>query len=582
MLRRIILFGFLLPAIASWAWAASEGQADLDRAMSLKLNAKKQSDLADVIQLCQSALDKGLDASNERFAKNLLASSLLERATLAADAVFAAGVNDPLWRNYRGMALDDLEKAVKAVPNLPDAYLLIARLNLLPDGDKKRAAAALDSALAVEGVRLPIRAQLLLLRAELEQDNQKKLQLLDAVVKLLPASPGPLRARASILRALGKNEQALADMAKLIEMAPDEVTLYEEQAKALADLKRYDQALVSLDKARQFAPHSVVPLTYRAQIHVQMNNLDAALHDLDQAVSLQPGNPFVLMLRAHLYHEMDKPEAALADLDKALHERPDFEQARRLRWAVLIGQRKFDQVIADMEQRLKDAPDDQDVLIQMAMLYTVRRQPQKAIDIYSSILAKAPDNVEALAGRANALLGIGKHAEAVADYDKVMKLDANDSGTLNNLAWVLATSPEDALRDGRRAIELATKACKLTDHKQAHILSTLAAAHAETGDFKTAVEWSKKAIELGKKGEEPEVLESLKKELKSYEAGKPWRERLNEGLQPGPQKEPAAKKSQDAPAASDKAPPPGAAPPDASGATPDPSGPPQEPGLPEL
>ncbi len=91
---------------------------------------------------------------------------------------------------------------------------------------------------------------------------------------------------------------------------------------------------------------------------------------------------------------------------------------------------------------------------------------------------------------------------------------------LNNLAWVLATSPEDELRDGGRAVELAKQACEVTEYKQAHILSTLAAGYAESGDFDHAVDWSQKAVALGA----DEMKEQLKKELESYQAKKPWRE----------------------------------------------------------
>ena len=84
---------------------------------------------------------------------------------------------------------------------------------------------------------------------------------------------------------------------------------------------------------------------------------------------------------------------------------------------------------------------------------------------------------------------------------------------LNNLAWVLATSPDDELRDGKRAIELAKPACEVTEYKQAHILSTLAASYAESGDFDTAVEWSKKAVDVGAE----KLKGQLTKELESYQ-----------------------------------------------------------------
>jgi tetratricopeptide (TPR) repeat protein len=102
-----------------------------------------------------------------------------------------------------------------------------------------------------------------------------------------------------------------------------------------------------------------------------------------------------------------------------------------------------------------------------------------------------------------------------------LKIQPEDSGLLNNLAWVLATSPEDELRDGQRALELATKACELTDYEEAHILSTLASTYAELGDFDTAVKWSEKAVEAG----EGETKNQLKEELESYREQKPWREK---------------------------------------------------------
>ena len=57
-----------------------------------------------------------------------------------------------------------------------------------------------------------------------------------------------------------------------------------------------------------------------------------------------------------------------------------------------------------------------------------------------------------------------------------------------------------------------------------HILSTLAAAHAENGNMEKAIQWSTKAVELGRE-EDNEQLEQLEQELESYKAGKPWREK---------------------------------------------------------
>jgi Flp pilus assembly protein TadD len=158
------------------------------------------------------------------------------------------------------------------------------------------------------------------------------------------------------------------------------------------------------------------------------------------------------------------------------------------------------------------------------MIYSVQKRSGKAVEAYSAILAVQPDVWQALRGRGDAYLNLGKHAEAVADYEKALKLEPNDQGLLNNFAWVLATSPDDALRDGKRAVKLAVEACKAIDYKLAHVISTLAAAYAEIGDFDSAVKWATKAVELADK----EQLADIKKELESYQAKKPRRERLSE------------------------------------------------------
>jgi len=163
--------------------------------------------------------------------------------------------------------------------------------------------------------------------------------------------------------------------------------------------------------------------------------------------------------------------------------------------------------------------------LQLAMLYSAQKQSDKAIETYNALLAEQPDEWRALRGRSDAYLNIGKHAEAIADYEKAIKLQPKDSGILNNFAWVLATSPNDKLRDGKRAIQLATEACEATEYKVPHILSTLAAAYAETGDFENAIKWSSKAVGMDDK----EHDEALKKELENYKAKKPWREILSEG-----------------------------------------------------
>jgi len=516
----------LLPlAPAAPALAAGEGQEDLDKATETKLTADSIDDLGEVIRLIESALQKGLDESNAAFANKLLASTFIQRAQETIENLFVNVASMDDFRRRRRFALDDLEKAVKLDPKQPQAYLMIARLNLLPGGDGAKAAReALDKALALDIENPMERAKALVMRAGLQEEPKKKLVDLDEAVRLAPGSAAVVRARGLALADMDKLEPALADLDKAIALAPDDGPTYEAKAIVLARLKKYDEALAALERAQEINPGSAAPLLQRARVHVAQKKSGAALQDLDKALAVQPDNVMVLLLRAGIYQEMGKKEKALADVDKALEIRPGLIAAIRTRALLLAEDERLDEAAAELQKLRENDPNDLLTLLQLGMIYSVQKKSDKAVEAYSTILAAQPDLWQALRGRGDAYLNLGKHAEAIADYEKAMKLEPNDHGILNNLAWVLATSPDDKLRDGKRAIRLATEACETTDYKLAHVLSTLAAAYAETGDFDSAVQWSTKAVELDDK----EHGDEIKKELESYKAKKPWRELLSE------------------------------------------------------
>jgi hypothetical protein len=52
---------------------------------------------------------------------------------------------------------------------------------------------------------------------------------------------------------------------------------------------------------------------------------------------------------------------------------------------------------------------------------------------------------------------------------------------MNNIAWLLATSPEAKLRDGKEAVAVATKAMQIAGGNDPALLDTVAAAYAEAG-----------------------------------------------------------------------------------------------------
>ncbi|HWW02311.1 MAG TPA: glycosyltransferase family 39 protein [Candidatus Acidoferrum sp.] len=113
-------------------------------------------------------------------------------------------------------------------------------------------------------------------------------------------------------------------------------------------------------------------------------------------------------------------------------------------------------------------------------------------------------------------------AKAISQYRAVLNLTPDSDRALDKLAWILATSSEAQLRNGKEAVGLAERASGLTGHSSARVLTTLGAAYAEQGLFAQAVAASREASELARKNNQPEILSQNEALLQLYQAKRPF------------------------------------------------------------
>ena len=497
----------------------SPGLEKLDQAITLKLSVERLDDLENIIELCQEALDEGVPEGHQKMAKQLMSSTLYERASHVVGPVLEGKV-DGSWMLRRKTALEDLERASRVNPDDGDVALLIAQLHELPGGETGKGREAAGQAVKLLKDDPKRLSEALTVRAAFQQDVQLRLADYDAAIKADKSNTDAWRERGRTKLAMGDAKTALEDFQHLLETDQNDVVAMQAMGEAMASLGQYDEALRTLDKLIEKTPDQSVGYAIRARVRMAKGDLEDAEEDLNAAIKIDPRDLIALMMRTRLRLTLNKLDLALGDANRVLELRPGLPQAILLRSLVHSASQNYSGAIRDLERLLRRDNKSVEIRLQLASIYAVDGRPRKAVKMFSEILEHDPNQWEALRGRGDANLSIGAHAAAVADYNRAMQIEADDSSVLNNLAWVLATSTRDDVRDGNRAIEIAKKACEATDYKAPHIISTLAAAYAETGDFEAAIKWSTKAVELG----EGKIKEQLREELESYEEKKPWRE----------------------------------------------------------
>jgi len=157
----------------------------------------------------------------------------------------------------------------------------------------------------------------------------------------------------------------------------------------------------------------------------------------------------------------------------------------------------------------------------LAIILHQQGKVDEAIINYQEALKIVPDNESVHFNLARAFLQNGSAGEAIAQYQLALQIDPADIEVQNNLAWLLATSPTAALRNGEKAVQLARQANELAGGRNPIILGTLAAALAEAGRFDEARESAQKAIELARAMGRKNWVERLSRELQRYEARLP-------------------------------------------------------------
>jgi tetratricopeptide (TPR) repeat protein len=260
--------------------------------------------------------------------------------------------------------------------------------------------------------------------------------------------------------------------------------LHHYRAIVLSELGRSDEAIKDFDAAIAAGTNSSNVFLNRGLAWGRAGNRERAMSDFAIAIQRDDKNSHAFFNRGVLHARAGEPAAAIEDFDRAIKLEPTYAEAFNNR----------------------------------GVAHEELGHPKEAMADYSQAITLRPRFPSALTNRAYRHQQNGDFAKAIEDYGSALRMAPDSHPTLNDLAWLLATCPDDKVRSPKAALQYAERANQLTGNQDADYLDTLAAAAAANGDFSKAIASTEAALKLAAE----DSREELRSRLKLYQEQKPY------------------------------------------------------------
>jgi tetratricopeptide (TPR) repeat protein len=395
------------------------------------------------------------------------------------------------------MAIEDCLRVVERVPEYPYAHQLLAA-TYLENGDYDAAISSAQKAIDLsestsylmgllgsahlmkqedeiaesyliqaceaDPSNIQARYRLSQLRAN-QGDLEKAIEELNAILTENPKHSTVLLTRGYNYLSLRDYERANSDFTLVIELMPKSLAGLRGKAIALEALDRRKEALSFYDQALEVDPEDADSLVGRSRLRMSDNNMEAAERDLNSVLESMPDSIQALYMRAQVNMHSGKLDQAISDFDEILKNNPDFTPALIGRSAVWNQKGEIEKSQDDLDAAIQSAPEqaeesDYSRLLQIAHLAFVQEKYDETIAAANEAIAASDEHTHAIRIRAGAYWYLDQFAEALDDYDHLIKAsETRDPGLLNGRGQVYCELGEFelALADLKEAVELARK-----------------------------------------------------------------------------------------------------------------------------
>ena len=347
---------------------------------------------------------------------------------------------------------------------------------------------------------------------------------LQKAVLIKPHYPEAHNNLAIALAGAGRSNEAIDHYRQALDENPGYAEARNNLGRALLEEHRLPEAIEQLEDAVAINPEYAEAHNNLGYALASQGRLDEAVQHYRQAIESDPRY-------AHAYNNLGQALAmqgnldeAIADFSKAAELDPAYASAEGNLGHALLSKDHPDEAIPHLRKAVELAPKSAEFSNYLGQALGEKGQTDEAITNLERALQLSPSMVEARYYLGVALVTKGRRAEGLAHWRQALLKEPDNVQVLNEIAWVLATAPEAALRNGSEAVSLAEHAVKLTSAREPVVLGTLAAAYAETGRYGQATETEQRAADLAARQGNAPLAESLNQRLTLFERKTPIRQ----------------------------------------------------------
>ena len=257
---------------------------------------------------------------------------------------------------------------------------------------------------------------------------------------------------------------------------------------------------------------------------LEAGRFEEAIDHFRRAVDIMPECAEAHNNLGNALAKVGQSDEAIVHFHRALDFKPDYATAYYNLGSVLADRGRPDEAIRCLRTALEIQPGHLKALNNLGNVLAATGRLGEAVACYRKAVEFEPAFATAHFNLSAALRQQGNFRDAVVHLREAARLTPTDVVVLNRLAWVLATCPDARVRNGAEAVALAQRAAQLSGGREPLTQNTLAAAYAEAGRFREAVQTAAAAVPLASAQRNNSLRDDLRARLRLYAAGSPCRD----------------------------------------------------------